>query len=163
MSATISTPNPGSWLAVLLRRQPHQIIYNHGAAYLQRWYLIPRNPLCNIYLHRFVASDDPTCHDHPWWFASLILTGGYTEVQPSRITSRRPGSLALRQAQHRHSVRLPRTPEGNEIPCLTLVLTGPRVRDWGFWCPLRNGSYRFVPWRQFGPGGCGESESETQP
>ncbi|MEN4464828.1 hypothetical protein VXE65_22690 [Mycolicibacterium conceptionense] len=119
MSATVSTPHPDPWLAVLLRRQPHQIIYNHGAPYLQRWYLIPRNPLCNIYLHRFVASDDPTCHDHPWWFASLILAGGYAEVQPRRITVRRPGSLAIRRARHRHSVRLPRTADGHEIPCLT--------------------------------------------
>lgn len=163
MSATVSTPSPGTWLAVLLRRHPHQVIYNDGAPYLQRWYLIPRNRLCNIYLHRFVASDDPTCHDHPWWFASLILNGAYTEVQPDRVTVRRAGSIAVRRAQHQHSVQLPRDTNGDETPCLTLIITGPRVRDWGFWCPLRNGNYRFVPWRQFGPGGCGENGSEAQP
>ncbi|KWX20442.1 hypothetical protein AFM11_30115 [Mycolicibacterium wolinskyi] len=161
MSATVSTPNPGRWLEVLLRRQPHQIIDNHGAPYLQRWYLIPRNRLCNIYLHRFVASDDPTCHDHPWAFASVILRGGYTEIQPDRITVRRAGSFAVRRAQHRHSVRLPRTADGREIPCLTVIITGPRVRNWGFWCPDRNQADRFVPWRQFGPGGCGESQTEV--
>jgi hypothetical protein len=163
VSATVSAPNRGRWLAVLLRRQPHQIIYNHGIPYLQRWYLIPRNRLCNIYLHRFVASDDPTCHDHPWWFASLLLRGSYHEIQPGRVTTRRRGSIAVRPAQHRHSVRLWRAADGREIPCLTLVVTGPHVREWGFWCPVRNAPDRFVPWRQFGPGGCGENGSEAAP
>ncbi|GAB5901266.1 hypothetical protein OKHIL_70750 [Mycolicibacterium mageritense] len=163
MSATVSTPRPGRWLRVLISGQPHQVITNHHAAYLQRWYLIPRNPLCNIYLHRFLASDDPTCHDHPWPFASLVVSGAYHEVEPHRITTRRRGSIAVRRARHRHSVRLPRDRAGREIPCLTVIITGPRIRAWGFWCPLRNGAYRFVPWRQFGPGGCGENGSEAQP
>ncbi|MBX8687810.1 hypothetical protein GO011_10265, partial [Mycobacterium sp. 20091114027_K0903767] len=77
MSATVSTPHPGGWLKVLLSGHPHQVITNNSAPYLQRWYLIPRNRYCNIYLHRFIASDDPTCHDHPWWFASLLLHGSY--------------------------------------------------------------------------------------
>lgn len=163
MSATVSTPQPGYWLPVLMSGQPHQVITNHNVIYLQRWYLLPRNRLCNLYLHRFVASDDPTCHDHPWWFASVLISGAYHEIEPHRVTTRRRGSIAVRRAQHRHSVRLPRDSAGHEIPCISVVITGPRIRDWGFWCPVRNGTYRFVPWRQFGPGGCGEIGSEAQP
>lgn len=163
MSATVSTPTPGRWLAVLLSGQPHQIITNHDSPYLQRWYLIARNRFCNIYLHRFVASDDPTCHDHPWGFASVLLSGSYDEVEPHRITHRRWGSIAFRRPRHCHSVRLHRDASGDEIPCVSVIITGPRIREWGFWCPRGNDTYRFVPWRQFGAGGCGENESEAQP
>jgi hypothetical protein len=162
MSAIISRPRPGRWLNVLLSGQPHQIIANHRTPYLLRWCLIPRNPLCNIYLHRFLASDDPTCHDHPWWFVSLLVAGCYDEVQPDRITARHAGSLALRRAAHRHSVRLRRDTHGREIPCTSIIITGPRVRQWGFWCPGGHRADRFVPWRQFGAGGCGEHRNEAQ-
>lgn len=161
MSATVSTPHPGSWLKVLLSGRPHQVITNNSAPYLQRWYLIPRNRHCNIYLHRFIASDDPTCHDHPWWFASLLLHGSYQEVEPGGVTTRRRGSIAVRRAQHRHSVRLPLDAAGRETPCLSVIVTGRHIRDWGFWCPNLNGTFRFVPWRQFGAGGCGENGSEA--
>ncbi len=161
MSATVSTPTPGRWLSVLLRGRPHEVIDNHDAAYLQRWHLIPRNRWCNIYLHRFIASDDATCHDHPWGFTSVLLRGVYDEVQPHRTTTRRAGSIAVRRAQHRHSVRLRRDASGREVPCLSVIITGPRIREWGFWCPGRSGADRFVPWRQFGPGGCGENGNEV--
>jgi hypothetical protein len=82
MSATVSHPRTGRWLDMLLSRQPHQIINNSQHPYLQRWYLLPRNRRLNIYLHRFVASDDPVgLHDHPWWFASLILHGHYKRAE----------------------------------------------------------------------------------
>ncbi|SKK91865.1 Uncharacterised protein [Mycobacteroides abscessus subsp. massiliense] len=164
MSATLSVPRQGGWLRVLLSGQPHQVITNHGATYLQRWYLIPRNPLCNIYLHRFVASDDPTCHDHPWGFMSLLIHGAYEEVEPTRTVARRRGSLVVRRATHRHSVRLLRDSAGHEIPCVSIIITGRRVREWGFWCPGASlGLVRFVPWRQFGAGGCDENGSEAHP
>lgn len=161
MSATISTPRPGHWLATLMRRQPHQVIYNNGVAYLQRWYLLPHNRWFNIYLHRFLCSDDPTPHDHPWPFASLVLHGSYREFHQHGVTERRAGSIALRRAHLRHSVRLPQSADGRERPCTTLVVTGPRIREWGFWCIRGGRPDRFVPWREFDAGGCGESEDST--
>lgn len=158
MSATVSTPTRQRWLAALLTGRPHQTIpATDGRPYLQRWYLIPRNRILNIYLHRFLASDDPTLHDHPWPFLSWILARGYAEITPTGCRRRRRGSVAMRGADHRHRIVLPRDNSGREIPCLTLVVTGPHVRDWGFWCPTTGsgpGGERFIPWRQFGSGGC---------
>lgn len=48
--------------------------------YLVRWYLIPRNPIFNIRLHRFLhGDDDRALHDHPWRSWSLLLSGRYRE------------------------------------------------------------------------------------
>lgn len=162
MSATVSHPGTGRWLEMLLSRQPHQIINNSQHPYLQRWYLVPRNRRLNIYLHRFVASDDPVgLHDHPWWFASLILHGHYTEITATGTTVRRRGSIGVRRATHRHRVCLPRDAHGHETPCLTIIVTGPHIREWGFWCPRTpRQPERFIPWRDITAGGCGEHDAD---
>jgi hypothetical protein len=162
MSATVSYPNPGRWLGMLLRGQPHQIIRNSDAPYLHRWYLLPRNRRLNVYLHRFLASDDPIgLHDHPWWFCSLILRGWYYEVTATVTTVRRRGSIAVRRATHRHRVCLPRDANGREIPCLTIIITGPHVREWGFWCSRATAEPdHFIPWRDIDAGGCGDPDEE---
>lgn len=91
---------------------------------------------------------------------SNTCTSPVDEVEPTRIVARRRGSLVVRRATHRHSVRLLRDSAGREIPCVSIILTGPRVREWGFWCPGASlGLPRFVPWRQFGAGGCDETEA----
>lgn len=163
MSATVSTPVEGRWLPILLSGRPHQVISNHDAPYLRRWYLIPRNRWLNLYLHHFVGSDDPRgLHDHPWWFASLVLVGSYIEVTATGCTHRRGGSVAVRRATHRHRVCLPTDRRGREIPCWSLVVTGPHLREWGFWCPRHRAEYRFIPWHQFGAGGCAEPDTRTR-
>ena len=58
--------------------------------------------------------------------------------------------MAFRRASSRHRVEL----LGH--PVTTVILTGPRCRSWGFWCPRPSGAPAFVPWKQFGAGGCGE-------
>jgi len=77
----------------------------------------------------------------------------------STCETRRAGSIAFRRAEHRHRVELLKREDGTPIPCWTVVLTGPNMRTWGFWCPKG-----FVPWHDFvsmddtgdvGPG-CGE-------
>jgi len=49
-------------IAVGQDRRPDFVIggdaRTHDVAYLLRWYLIPRNPLFNAYLHLFLRSDD---------------------------------------------------------------------------------------------------------
>lgn len=158
MSATVSIPRAKHWLPNLLTGRPHQIIAGtDGRPYLQRWYLIPRNRVLNVYLHRFLSSDDPTLHDHPWAFLSCILSGTYEEVTAHGRHARRRGSTALRRATHRHSIVLPRDHHGREIPCVTIIITGPHRRDWGFWCTTTNSGpagQRFIPWRHFGVTGC---------
>lgn len=159
MSASVSTPSRKRWLAQWLSGEPHQVIGDPDAPYLLRWFIIPPNRFCNIYGHRFVASDDPTPHSHPWNFASIILRGSYFEEIPDSPTRRRRrGDIAFRRASHIHRVRLLRRPDGTEQPCTTVIITGPWIRPWGFWCD----NQRFIPWQEFGPGGCGDL-SHPQP
>lgn len=43
--------------------------------YLDRLRLV-QTPLFGLYLHHIHRPDrEPDPHDHPWWFASLVLTG----------------------------------------------------------------------------------------
>lgn len=139
------------WLRILLSGRPHQVIGDDPAnPYLLRWFLIPRNPVINIYRHRFCQSDPSVPHDHPWHFASIVLHGRYREIGEHRTVVRRVGSVAFRRASSRHRVEL----LGH--PVTTVIITGPRCRPWGFWCPRPAGPPAFVPWKQFGSGGCGE-------
>lgn len=116
--------------------------------YLIRWFLIPRNRWFNVYLHKFCRDDDDRAmHCHPWWFASIVLCGRYFEqlnfFELPRI-ERKVFSFAIRRPTDRHIVYLPKDADGKPIPCWTLVFTGPRIREWGFWCPKG-----FVHWKQF--------------
>ena len=181
MSTTSSNPTNRDWLRKLISGQPHQVIPNRfGGPYLRRWYLIPRNPFINVYVHHFLSSDDDRAlHDHPWWFVSLILRGGYIEIGETadgKMTAlcrtavtdiRSPfwrRCIAFRPATHRHRVVMQATSdEREEVTCWTLIVTGRRGREWGFWCKQRNPFLpivgdRFVPWQQFeASGGCGET------
>ena len=121
------------WARGWLSGKPHFII---GDRYLLRWYVIPRNPWLNVYLHKFLHDDeDRALHDHPWWFVSWMLKGGYLEVTQTNFIGRGWMSMAYRPADHAHRVVLPRTLGGQPLPCWTLVVTGRVVRDWGFLCP----------------------------
>ncbi|SKY23405.1 Protein of uncharacterised function (DUF550) [Mycobacteroides abscessus subsp. bolletii] len=195
---TATGPNNHHWLRKWLRLEPHQPIGAEGEApYLLRWYVIPRNRWLNIYLHKFLRDDDDRAlHDHPWWFVSLMLWGQYVEVTEEGRSVRsapepwrffwgdRP--LAFRRGTWRHRVELvPAATHSNQflarrdqrkLPCWTLIVTGRRVRLWGFWCKdradetnvdnaidrmrVRRGEVfevdRFIPWDEFGAAGCGE-------
>jgi len=157
------------WLPRLLSGQPHQVIGGPADPYLRRWYVIPRNPVLNVYVHQFLRSDDDRAlHDHPWWFVSLILKGGYNEIAEKGNRTRRAGSIAFRPATWRHRVVLWITDEDDgrsncrQLPCWTLIVTGRRSRTWGFWCKRQSPFLqrvvgdRFVPWTQWGDAGCGE-------
>lgn len=68
------------------RREPDFIVGGHDNPYLERWWLIPRNPLFNMYLHRFLRDDDDRAlHDHPWPWCSILLRGEYIEVTAPRF------------------------------------------------------------------------------
>lgn len=157
MSAIISTPDRDRWLRVLFSRRPHQVVHSERGIYLYRWYLIPQNRWCNVYLHKFIGSDDPPAlHNHPWWFASLVLSGAYLEVTEDGGHWRSAGSLAYRPARHRHRVQLVRCRDGREQPCVSVVVTGPHRQGWGFFCPRRGGGWRYIRSQDFTGGGCGE-------
>jgi hypothetical protein len=68
---------------------------------------------------------------------TVILRGGYTEITPvydhsgiytgARRKSYGPGSVLMRRAAHQHRLELP----AGET-AWTLVITGPKVQEWGF-------------------------------
>jgi hypothetical protein len=146
------------WWHILLSGRPHEIIGDDPTdPYLLRWFLVPRNPLINVYLHRFCQSDPSVPHYHPWYFVSIVLRGRYREIGERRTVVRRPGSVAFRRASSRHRVEL------LDHHVTTVIITGPRCRGWGFWCPRPAGPPAFVPWQQFRSGGCGESVTFQAP
>lgn len=143
------------WFLQLLSGEPHFYIGGKDHPYMLRWFILPRNRWLNVYLHKFMRDDDDRAlHDHPWWFVSLMLWGSYVETRPARSWEplayyrRREGwfrdfrrgwlSIVYRRATDQHRVSL------DNGHCWTLVITGPKVRTWGFWCPKG-----FVPWDEF--------------
>ena len=128
------------------RRAPDVVIGADADPYLRRWHVIPRNQWFNIYLHHFLRSDDDRAlHDHPWWNLSVLLRGEYLEMMPGRSRVRRPFRPVLRRAEAPHRVVLfPSTETKRPLPVWTLFITGPRVREWGFWCPRG-----WVHWQDF--------------
>lgn len=144
-------------------RPPDLIIGDPAHPYLLRWHVIPKNPFFNIYLHKFLRSDDDRAlHDHPWASCSIILKGGYCEFLPNnRVARREPRDFIFRRASQAHRVVLYRgfvplippkvarqfmTPDLADriinpvqvcvnIPAWTLFITGPKTREWGFHCP----------------------------
>jgi hypothetical protein len=148
------------WLKKWLTGEPHLTLYQDGQRYLERRYVIPRNSHLNVYLHKFLKSDeDEALHDHPWNWCSIILRGGYTEHRSDGSSRRRAGSIVVRKPEVAHRVQLD---WGNawcrELPVWTLFITGPKQREWGFHCPRG-----WIPWTKFTTGpkgsirvGCGE-------
>lgn len=101
-----------------------------GDDYLIRWWLIPRNRFFNVYLHAICRDDDDRAlHDHPWFNVSYILSGAYLEITPAGEFRRQPGDVVLRRPKYVHRLVVA------DGPVWSLFITGPRVREWGFWCP----------------------------
>lgn len=165
------------WLKKWLTWEPHLTLYQDGEKYLERRYVLPRNSKFNIYLHKFLKSDeDEALHDHPWNWCSIILKGSYIEWTnptggPGFIDDvaklRKQGSVAFRMPEVAHRVEL--SPDYSKWdfdhdwfklkPVWTLFLTGPKKRVWGFHCPKG-----WVEWTKFTTGpmgsvrvGCGEN------
>jgi len=145
------------WFALFDRiatqRAPDFEVGPKDSVYLRRWWLIPRNPVLNLYLHQFRRSDDDCAlHDHPWWNVSLLLSGSYVEhtIAAGGIEHRArrvAGDLKFRLGRSAHRIEL------DTGQCWTLFLTGPRFREWGFHCPIAG----WVHWEAFtAPGAKGE-------
>lgn len=141
-------------------REPDFIIGTKEQPYMLRWWVIPRNRWLNVYLHKIVRDDDDRAlHDHPWRTVSLYLKGRVRETcqYPLRpeaeweqgipaerewfgeIRELSAPNLVYRSQHFRHRLELI---DGK--PCWTLFFTGPKLREWGFWCPKG-----FVVWTEF--------------
>lgn len=151
-------------LRIADRRPPDRTIGGTKNPYMRRWFVVPKNPWINVYLHHFLRSDDDRAlHDHPWWNISFLLRGRYVEhtIRDGGIsvrTERSAGQFKLRSAKSAHRIELV------DGPCWTLFITGPKIRTWGFHCPNGWRDWRdFTAFRKTGNGheigpGCGEGE-----
>lgn len=113
---------------------------------LERWRLFS-TPWFGLYVHFIYREDlDRHMHDHPWRFWSLVLKGSYIE-----LLNKRPGDVLSSDAKiHRrfslhgfplhwaHKITLV------EPGTVTLVLVGPKVRQWGFYV-----DDKWMPWHQY--------------
>lgn len=127
------------------KRKPDVIIgANHNPPYMKRWWIIPRNRFFNIYLHEVGQDDDDRAlHDHPWINMSYVVDGGYMEhtIRDGGINIRTPrlaGAIKFRLPSAAHRLEL----VGKQA--VSIFVTGPNVRSWGFHCPNR-----WVPWKEF--------------
>lgn len=127
-------------------RKPNMVIGGHERPYLFRWFLIPRNPVFNIYVHLFLRSDDDRAlHDHPWANLSILLKGEYIEHQIAAGGINKRTRRVAGDWHFRPSGRIAHRVEINKEPCWTLFITGPRYRKWGFHCPDQG----WIPWDRF--------------
>ena len=126
--------------------------YIHLDGYMNRWWLLPYNRFgIAARVHQILRSDeDRHPHDHPWWYVTIILRGGYWEITPvsarfsddTWLATRRwrgPGSILFRRAQSFHCIELPTSWGEVSDDCWTLFITGPKRKDhdpnhscWGF-------------------------------
>jgi len=106
-----------------------------GKLIFRRWELL-RTPWFSVFLHGMYAREgdqDLHCHDHPWSFFSMVLWGGYFEVQHNTaeqwFRTRGIGSMAFQKASgqcHRILGLL-------GAKSYSLVVAGRRTRAWGYW------------------------------
>lgn len=146
------------WAGEIMGRKPDFVI---GDNYMHRWFVVPRNPWQNVYLHRILKSDDDRAlHDHPWDNRTLVIVGRYIEhLADGRQVLRVAGDVIERSADTLHRLEV--------LPgeaAVSLFMTGPKQREWGFACPQG-----WVHWEDFtaagDPGqigrGCGEHGDRT--
>lgn len=122
-----------------------------GDPYLDRLNVIA-TPMFGIYLHRIHRADhERDGHDHPWWFASLVLCGRYSEtVWPDKTNRhvhhqryRKRWSIATTPLKSAHRIAI------IDGTLWTLCLVGPRMHSWGFYPRGDNGQAQFVPWQDY--------------
>lgn len=153
-------------------RKPDVTIGPADKPYMERWHLIPRNGIFDVYLHKISRSDDARAlHDHRADNLSIILRGGYKEylalrswnkkyydTEHPQVKIRGPGSIVYRKAEQPH--RLVMRKEGvinhqfnsqsqfykqvNEKPVWTLWIKFGDRREWGFYP-----DHKWMPWKEY--------------
>lgn len=137
-------------------------IGNPGEPTYWRWFVLPRNRVFNVYLHNFLKDDDHDLHDHRASNITIILQGWYYEerfVYPPQAGQPLPPTYRRRVRRLVPFFRLPETPhrvvlrrdtDGEPVPCWSLFIKLPDVRDWGFWCPgVGKVSAKWKPWQEY--------------
>ena len=138
-------------LADFASRYPSDEVIRFGRWTLrEQWHLLPPEPGApQLYLQRRFSDDrdDLGLHDHPSYSASLLLTGHlvehWREDGAATVESRDvidPFQVLVRSPRIAHRLAI-----GDGHP-ITLVATGPPIREWGFW---QRDADRFPVWRHW--------------
>jgi hypothetical protein len=119
-----------------MMREPDKVIMPDGhKVSMRRWHLIPRNPFFNVFLHHIIESDDDRAlHDHPWVSLSVILDGSYVEITRTGERLWPTDAIIFRRAKHAHRLVI-KPLDASFSGALSLFITGPTIRQWGFLCP----------------------------
>jgi len=138
-------------LQLLNKLGRERIIYDREniAPYMYRYYLLFKDKVneqenareipFNLMLHKICLSDPDDLHDHPWWYATLILKGGYWEITPQGKFWRGPGHFRVSSPESLHRIEIP---DGSSS--WSLFLRGTKIRQWGF---IQDGQW--IPHRQY--------------
>lgn len=136
-------------------------------------YLLVNTPFFNFYIHRFLRSDHDVPHSHPWNFLTYVVDGEYYEHKYETqgvmnesstdfmevINHRKKGSVVTRVASDVHKVVVKESisvMEKERAP-LTICITGPKEREWGFWKGIQSYAYgthylvdsKFIKWTKY--------------
>lgn len=161
LPAFLRRPLLRACFSVMNSRGPDMVIGGDARPYMLRWWLLPRNRWVNVYLHHFLRDDDDRAlHDHPWHSLSVLLSGRLIETyapvacraaEPAHQVERTHavGAIVWRGCRFAHRLALPLGSDLAPRPAVTLFITGPRVREWGFWCPASSPAGGWRPWRKF--------------
>jgi hypothetical protein len=127
----------------------------HECPLMRRWVI--ETPAGSARLHHFLKSDDTRAlHNHPWWFVTFPLSpGGYVDVVPcpgceEGYVYYKDGSFETcdlcmgggRSQEHVQAWRLHYRKPGYTHAvltdgCWTVIVTGRKLREWGFWLHAR--------------------------
>jgi hypothetical protein len=125
----------------------------NGDLYLRRLN-VAQIPYVGAKMIHWIHRPDPQrdLHDHPVSFVSLVVRGGYTEERADGATWRRRllcGFRPERRTYEAGQINYVRATDCHRIVSvlpntLTLVLAGPKVREWGF--HTRRG---WIHWKEY--------------
>lgn len=125
--------------------------------FMDRYFVLPRNRVFNIYLHYIHKSDVGELHDHRMASVSVILQGHYYEqrfVSKPVLGSPLPLTTVTLVKRLHPVFRLPSTPHrlliewdgetGKPVPAWSLFFGFPHVRNWGFYTE-KHGEAQWLP------------------
>lgn len=113
-----------------------------GSRYMDRFRSI-QTPWFGLYVHWLYSGDSGhDLHDHPWWFFSFLLKGRYEEecgevmVEDGEFLGLKRWINKVNWFNYKRPTDLHRVTKVTNGPVITLVLAGPRSRQWGFVDPF---------------------------
>jgi hypothetical protein len=127
------------FISLLKKLDRQRVIFdrNNLGPYMYRYYLLFKDKVSeeenakelpfNLMLHKICQSDPDDLHDHPWWYATLILKGGYWEITPEGRFWRGPGHFRISKADSLHRIEIV---QGTSS--WSLFFRGKKTREWGF-------------------------------